>query len=84
MNEMTLSGLIRLGTSEYAKEDANWMVIKVKAFDNEPEIIINPKGNFDSKLQYYSQAYSEDLTLKNNPNIKIVDFDFIEDIQDAI
>lgn len=84
MYEMTLSGLIRVGSSIFAREDANWMVIKVQAYDNEPEIIINPKENFESKLHYYSQAYNEDLTLKNNENIKIIDYDFTVYIQEII
>ncbi|WP_226035718.1 hypothetical protein [Aquibacillus saliphilus] len=83
MNEMTLEGLIRLGNSHFAKYDANWMIIEVKAFDNEPEIIINPKENFQAKLDYYAKAYDNDLTLKTNKNIKIVNFDFVEAIQDV-
>lgn len=82
MYEMTLSGLIRVGSSQYAKEDAQWMIIEVKAFDNDGELIINPKSNFDAKLHYYSEAYNEDLTLKNNGNIKIVSYDFVESISD--
>lgn len=77
MYEMTLSGLVRAGASIHAKEDAKWMVIKVQAYNNEPEIIINPKTNFDSKLHYYSQAYNENLTLKSNTNIKIIDYNFV-------
>ncbi|GLO66237.1 hypothetical protein [Oceanobacillus kimchii] len=84
MNELTLEGLLRLGSSEYVKEDANWMIIEVKAFNNEPEIIINPKENFESKLEYYSNAYNEDLTLKSNSNIRIVAYDFAEAIQDYL
>lgn len=38
------------------------------------EVIINENKNFDSKLEYYCGAYNDDLTLKHNPNIKIVAF----------
>lgn len=38
------------------------------------EIIINPRENFDSKLEYYKNAYNENLTLKACPTIKIIDF----------
>lgn len=57
--------------------------IKIKGY-SKPEIIINPKSNFDKKLEYYKQNYNEDLTLKNSDNIRITgisygdDFDNIE------
>lgn len=39
------------------------------------EVIINSFENFGDKLNYYKNAYNEDLTLKNAPNkIKIVGF----------
>lgn len=30
---------------------------------SQPEIIINPKENFDAKFEYYMKAYDDDLTL---------------------
>ena len=36
------------------------------------EIIVNPKGNFETKLEYYSNAYNEDCTLKTFNGIRIV------------
>ena len=45
--------------------------IKMPNF-NKPEIIINTYSNFKSKLSYYEKAYNNDLTLKSNPNIKIL------------
>lgn len=36
------------------------------------EIIINPKSNFDKKLEYYLKAYNDDLTLKTCNEIRIV------------
>jgi hypothetical protein len=80
MNEMTLSGLLRMGNSEYAREEANYMVIEVKGVGFKPEIIINPKQNFEMKLAYYAKSYNEDLTLKANPDIKIVRYDFVDDL----
>jgi hypothetical protein len=80
MNELTLSGLLRMSNSHYVINDAKWLVIKVEVNGNAPEIIINPKANFETKLDYYSKAYNEDLTLKSNPSIKIVYYDFVEDI----
>jgi MinD superfamily P-loop ATPase len=81
MPEMTLSGLLRMGNSEFAINDANWMIIVIDGVGVAPEIIINRKENFNTKLDYYSKAYNEDLTLKANPNIKIIDYDFLERVE---
>lgn len=83
MNDMTLQGLLNLGNSSYAK-DAQFMMIKLLAGDSAPEVIINPQKNFESKLSYYEKAYNEDLTLKNNPSIRIIDFDFLESAEDFL
>ncbi|CAM3778268.1 hypothetical protein [Alkalicoccus chagannorensis] len=80
MHEMTLKGLLRVGRSYFTEHEAKWMIIGVQAYGNEVEWIINPKANFKTKLEYYEQAYNEDLTLKDNSNIKIVDYDFVEHI----
>jgi hypothetical protein len=39
----------------------------------ESEIIINRFENFDEKLKYYKNAYSEDLTLKTCKDIHILE-----------
>ena len=49
--------------------------IKMQGFD-EPEVIINPKENFETKLAYYNKAYNDDLTLKTFNGIKIVGFEY--------
>ena len=41
-----------------------------------PEIIINSKENFDTKLAYYQNAYNNDLTLKAVEGIRIVGFTY--------
>jgi hypothetical protein len=82
MNEMTLTGLLNYGTSHFAKHDAQWLIIEVEVEGNAPEIIINPKENFKAKLAYYQKAYNEDLTLKANPSIKIIRYDFVGAISD--
>lgn len=41
---------------------------------SQPEIIINPRENFDAKFQYYAEAYDDDLVLisaKEKKDIKI-------------
>ena len=45
--------------------------IWIQGFD-EPEVIINPKENFESKLAYYKKAYNDNLTLKSFNGIKII------------
>ena len=50
--------------------------IKMSEFE-EYEVIINPRANFEKKLDYYKNAYNDNLTLKNAPNkIQIVGFTF--------
>jgi len=38
------------------------------------EEIINPRENFEAKLEYYKKSYNEDLTLKSFNQIKIKGF----------
>lgn len=47
------------------------VLIKMQGFEA-PELIINGRANFKSKLAYYLKAYNEDLTLKTFNGIKIV------------
>lgn len=52
----------------------NYVGVRVRIEGENPadEFIINPRANILSKLEYYKSAYNEDLTLKSNPNVKIV------------
>jgi hypothetical protein len=77
MNEMTLAGLLRAGDSYYAHNEADYLIVVVEGNAPSPEKIINPKENFAAKLEYYAKAYNEDLTLKNAPHIKIVNYGFV-------
>lgn len=45
--------------------------IQMQGYD-EPEVIINPRENFETKLEYYKKAYNDDLTLKTFNGIKII------------
>lgn len=86
MNEMTLSGLTRAFESEWAKS-SNWVCVVVKLPNGQEEFIINGHTNFEDKLEYYQNAYNEDLTLKANPKIMIVDYTFgntFSEIQDTL
>lgn len=82
MYRMTLEGLMSLANSQYTRDYGNYLVTVIQVEDNTPEIIINPKENFVAKLSWYREAYNDDLTLKSNPNIKIVDYDFVESLSD--
>lgn len=85
--ELTLENLTN--TFEFAiRNDANYVGVAIKMKDMpENEIIINPNDNFEDKLKYYQGAYNQDLTLKANPNIRIVGLtygDSFEEIQDDL
>ena len=45
-------------------------------------MIINPKENFISKMEYYQKAYNDDLTLKNFNGIRIIGFTFANSYED--
>lgn len=40
------------------------------------EIIINPRENFESKLEYYKNAYNDDMVLKTYDGIRITKIDY--------
>ncbi|AYP68207.1 hypothetical protein PQE75_gp075 [Bacillus phage vB_BcoS-136] len=80
MKDMSLTGLLNYARSDYAK-DLNFMVIWVSGVGKSPEMIINPRENIEEKLEYYKMAYNEDLTLKFNHNIGIVDYEFVEAVE---
>lgn len=82
MNEMTLKGLLAQGNSHYGQSIAKLLIVEVQVEGNAPEVIINPRENFASKLEYYANAYNDDLSLKANPNIKIVNYHFLETLED--
>lgn len=68
---------------EAAKQQkSKYVAVKIymEGFEK-PEIIINSIENFDKKLEYYKNAYDEDLRLKAVPTIKIVAFTFENDFE---
>ena len=54
---------------------AKYIGVKIEtAGSSEPEIIINPQGNFDAKFDYYMNAYDDELVLisaKGKKDIRI-------------
>lgn len=78
--QLTLNNMIKFFTSELSKE-YNYFIIEVKIYDYlETELIINPISNLDKKIRYFRENYNEDLTLKANNNIKIVNFDLLKSV----
>jgi hypothetical protein len=76
--ENTLANLESELNTDFAKHEAEYMVLKVmNDKSKDPEYIINPRPNFETKLQYLLKAYNDDLTLRNNPVIRIVEFHFL-------
>lgn len=65
------------------ENDMKYIAVKVKilGFPKE-EIIINEIENFEKKLEYYRKTYNEDLVLKGNNGIEIVDFCCADDFED--
>lgn len=58
---------------EAIKQDCDYVAIRVRMVDMpKDEIIINPRENFEIKLNYYKHAYNDDLTLRHNANVRIV------------
>lgn len=61
-----------------AKEKgAKYVAVIISLKDtNKSEIIINPRENFVLKLDYYKQAYTNNLEFKKIPEIKILGFTY--------
>lgn len=54
---------------------ANFIAVKIQVQGcPKPELIVNPKENFEQKLQYYQNAYTDELVLKTYAGIRIVGF----------
>lgn len=53
--------------------DEEFVAVAVETNGNdEYEIIINPRENFEKKLEYYKNSYNDDLVLNTYNGIKIV------------
>lgn len=59
------------------KENAKYIGLKIMLPHAEkPEIIINSAGNFDAKLEYYKNTYTDDLKHKNDSKVEIIGFTY--------
>jgi hypothetical protein len=76
MNDLTLTSLVDIMNTTYAKEEARWLRVDIQIPGQDaPEHIFNPRSNFEPKLLYYINAYNQDLTLKANPDIRIIGYE---------
>jgi len=54
---------------------ATYLVVVVELPHGAKELIVN-SNNIHSKFEYYCDAYYDDMSLKANPDVKIVDWMF--------
>lgn len=55
------------------QEEYNYIAVYVQVkYSSKPEIIINSTSNFKEKLEYYVNAYDDDLKLKTCNDIYIL------------
>lgn len=68
---------------EAIKQNKKYVGVKIRMQDfPRAEIIINERENFEKKLHYYKNAYSEDLSLKTSSGIRIVGFTYGDTFKD--
>ena len=64
-----------------AKDNGDGFIVKVLTPGlKEPEMIFNDAENIQAKLEYYSKAYTEELTLKANSNVVIVEYGIVDKV----
>lgn len=47
-----------------------------------PEVIINPRSNFTSKLKYYHENYNENLEHNHDSKVKIIGITYGDDFEE--
>lgn len=74
--ELTLDHLERcFNAAKEKKAKYVGILVSMKGFPAE-ELIVNEFVNYDKKLEYYKNAYNDNLTLKATDAIKIVAFTY--------
>lgn len=83
MKDLKIENL-KLAVNGAVRRNASYFGVKVLNETNgQTELIVNTVNNMlNGKLDYYLNAYNENLELKNNTNIKIVGFTFANLIED--
>lgn len=74
---------LKICFDEAIKQNSKFIGVAIETRGNKDiEVIINPRANFENKLEYYLSAYNEDLTLKSYDGIKIVGFTYGDSFND--
>lgn len=74
---VNMQELVELYEDIKGQTDFKYLVAVVKTpAASAPEIIINPRENFEGKVAYYMNAYTNEGHLKNNPDVKILGIAF--------
>lgn len=67
---MTRLDELKLAFKEAIESNSKFIAVEVMSKNSlKPELIINPRENFKDKLDYYSKAYNDDLSLKSAPDV---------------
>ncbi|TCI26657.1 hypothetical protein EVJ32_04600 [Exiguobacterium sp. SH5S4] len=78
MRKVTMNSMLKDYESVQEEVEYNFLIVFVSVDGAKPEMIVNPRENVDAKMVYYRSAYDNDLRLKANPKIQIVDYQFSE------
>ena len=76
VNDKGLMYLIYHETKDSLDGEVNKIVMAIKLPSGAIEIIVNDT-DLDNKFNYYMNAYDDDLKLKSNPAVEILDFMFV-------
>jgi hypothetical protein len=78
-----MGGILFMGTRKqhflndfYDRDYTNVIVVAIKLPTGGIEIITNATL-IDTKMSYYDASYSDDLKLKANPEVEIIDWMFV-------
>ena len=77
MHKVTMGSFMKGYDDVLSEADYNYLVVYVSVDGATPEMIVNHKDNVPAKMVYYRSAYDDNLRLKTNPEIQIVDYFFV-------
>lgn len=80
--ELTKNNLV-IAVDRAVEVNAKYFAVAVDVGLPTREVIVNSMENImEGKLEYYTNAYNDNLELKVNPSIKITGFTFGDNFQD--
>lgn len=77
MRKVTMGSFAKDYEAVLNEAEYNYLVVYVSVDGATPEMIVNHKDNVPAKMVYYRSAYDDNLRLKANPKIQIVDYLFV-------